>query len=56
MFGHKIVKSTPTYVAIVDPRDFGIDAAESRYAPIAAGDYILGRINDSMEYRKSARP
>jgi hypothetical protein len=23
-----------------------------RHAPVAAGDYILGRINDSMGYRK----
>jgi hypothetical protein len=22
------------------------------YEPVAAGDYILGRINDSMGYRK----
>ncbi|SAK56825.1 2-oxoglutarate-dependent ethylene/succinate-forming enzyme [Caballeronia hypogeia] len=42
----------PTYDAIVDPVDLGTPAGESRHAPVAAGDYILGRINDSMGYRK----
>jgi len=42
----------PTYDAVVDPRDLGGDGSEARYPPIAAGDYILGRINDSMGYRK----
>ena len=45
----------PTYTAIVDPRDLAAasgDAGEGRYAPVAAGDYILGRINDSMGYRR----
>ncbi|GAB6851781.1 isopenicillin N synthase family dioxygenase [Paraburkholderia kururiensis] len=42
----------PTYSATVDPRDLGTSAAEVRYPPVAAGDYILGRINDSMGYRK----
>lgn len=42
----------PTYTAVVDPCDLGIAAAERRHAPIAAGDYILKRINDSMAYRR----
>ncbi|WP_249671611.1 isopenicillin N synthase family dioxygenase [Pseudomonas abieticivorans] len=42
----------PTYEAVVDPCDLGIAAGESRYAPVAAGDYILKRIDDSMAYRK----
>lgn len=42
----------PTYEAQVDPCDLGIAAAESRYEPVAAGDYILKRIDDSMAYRK----
>lgn len=42
----------PTYDAMVDPVDLGTPADESRHAPVAAGDYILGRINDSMGYRK----
>jgi isopenicillin N synthase-like dioxygenase len=42
----------PTYGALVDPRDLGLDGGEARYPPVAAGDYILGRINDSMGYRK----
>jgi isopenicillin N synthase-like dioxygenase len=41
----------PTYTAAVDPRDLaGVSSAAG--APVAAGDYILGRINDSMGYRK----
>ena len=42
----------PTYGATVDPADLGTPAAEVHHAPVAAGDYILGRINDSMGYRK----
>jgi len=42
----------PTYGASVDPRDLGAAQGDVRYPPIAAGDYILGRINDSMGYRK----
>ena len=42
----------PTYGAIVDPRELGTAQADVRYEPVAAGDYILGRINDSMGYRK----
>ena len=32
----------------------GIDPALSQYPPVAAGDYILKRIDDSMAYRKRA--
>ncbi|CAM2139916.1 Isopenicillin N synthase family oxygenase [Pararobbsia alpina] len=42
----------PTYDARVDPRELGADHGTLRYEPVAAGDYILGRINDSMAYRK----
>jgi isopenicillin N synthase-like dioxygenase len=42
----------PTYSASVDPRDLGLGGAQPLYEPVAAGDYILGRINDSMGYRK----
>lgn len=42
----------PTYSAVVDPCDLGIDPAQSLYPPVAAGDYILKRIDDSMAYRK----
>jgi isopenicillin N synthase-like dioxygenase len=42
----------PTYGANVDPRELGAAADALRYEPVAAGDYILGRINDSMGYRK----
>jgi isopenicillin N synthase-like dioxygenase len=42
----------PTYGAIVDPRELGLGGAAPKYAPVAAGDYIVGRINDSMAYRK----
>jgi isopenicillin N synthase-like dioxygenase len=43
----------PTYDAVVDPRDLGLAGEEAKYPPVAAGDYILGRINDSMKYRKA---
>ncbi|GJH36599.1 isopenicillin N synthase family oxygenase [Paraburkholderia hospita] len=42
----------PTYTSNVDPRDLGTPDADSKYEPVAAGDYILGRINSSMGYRK----
>ena len=42
----------PTYTATIDPRELGTPQADSKYPPVAAGDYILGRINDSMSYRK----
>jgi isopenicillin N synthase-like dioxygenase len=44
----------PTYEANVDPQDLGVAAADSRYPAVAAGDYILKRIDDSMAYRKKA--
>lgn len=43
----------PTYDAVVDPRDLGLAGEAAKYPPVAAGDYILGRINDSMKYRKA---
>jgi len=45
----------PTYGAVVDPCDLGLDAATSLYPPVAAGDYILKRIDDSMAYRKKGQ-
>jgi isopenicillin N synthase-like dioxygenase len=45
----------PTYSAVVDPCDLGIEASSSLYPPVAAGDYILKRIDDSMAYRKKAQ-
>ena len=46
----------PTYGALVDPCELGIDSALSLYPPVAAGDYILKRIDDSMAYRKGKAP
>ena len=46
----------PTYAALVDPVDLGVAADEAISPPVAAGDYILGRIDASMSYRKSAAP
>lgn len=43
----------PTFEARVDPCDLGIAPGDSRYEPVAAGEYILKRIDDSMAYRKS---
>ena len=45
----------PTYSAVVDPCDLGIQAKASLYPPVAAGDYILKRIDDSMAYRKKGQ-
>lgn len=45
----------PTYSAVVDPCDLGVEAGASRYPAVAAGDYILKRIDDSMAYRKKAQ-
>lgn len=42
----------PTYGATVDPCDLGIDGESSQYPAVAAGAYILKRIDDSMAYRK----
>jgi isopenicillin N synthase-like dioxygenase len=45
----------PTYSAIVDPCDLGVEPANSLYPAVAAGDYILKRIDDSMAYRKKTQ-
>jgi isopenicillin N synthase-like dioxygenase len=45
----------PDFRATVDPRAFGVPEAESRYAPISAGDHILGRIERSFGYRKTLK-
>jgi len=45
----------PTYNAVVDPCDLGVEPDASLYPPVAAGDYILKRIDDSMAYRKKAQ-
>ncbi|WP_110649263.1 isopenicillin N synthase family dioxygenase [Salinicola peritrichatus] len=44
----------PDYAAIVDPADLGVASEAVKYPPVAAGDYILGRIDASMSYRKQA--
>jgi isopenicillin N synthase-like dioxygenase len=44
----------PDFGAVADPRDLGTPAADSRYAPVRAGDYILGRITDAFGYRERA--
>jgi len=44
----------PDYKAVVDPRALGTPEAECRYAPILAGDHIVGRIERSFGYRKKA--
>jgi isopenicillin N synthase-like dioxygenase len=43
----------PDYTAAVDPRDLGLGDVDAKYPPVAAGDYILGRINDSFKYRQA---
>lgn len=42
----------PDYQAVVDPRDLGTPDADCRYAPILAGEHIVGRIERSFGYRK----
>jgi len=43
----------PDFKAVVDPRQLGVAAAESRYEPTTSGAHILGRIERSFGYRKS---
>jgi isopenicillin N synthase-like dioxygenase len=42
----------PDFRAVVDPRDLGTPEADCRYAPILAGEHIVGRIERSFGYRK----
>ncbi len=44
----------PDYMAMVDPKMLGVTGAESHYDPTTAGDHILGRIQRSFGYRKTA--
>ena len=43
----------PDFKAVVDPRQLGVSAAESRYEPTTSGAHILGRIERSFGYRKA---
>jgi isopenicillin N synthase-like dioxygenase len=42
----------PNFSATVDPRELGGAETEWRYEPVRAGDYILGRFDQSFGYRK----
>ena len=42
----------PDFGAVADPRDLGTPAAESRYEPVRAGEYILKRVSDAFGYRE----
>jgi isopenicillin N synthase-like dioxygenase len=43
----------PDFTAIVDPADLGLPPrTTARYPPVAAGDYIMGRINASQKHTK----
>lgn len=44
----------PSYDAVADPVDLGITREEAQYPPIICGDYILGRIRESFDYREKA--
>ena len=45
----------PDFDAVVDPADLGLPVAEaSRYPPVRAGDYIMGRIGASQAHLKGA--
>lgn len=41
----------PDYTALVDPAELGLPPGETpRHPPVAAGDYIMGRINASQKH------
>ena len=42
----------PDFATVIDPRELGTAAADCRYQPVRAGDYILGRFDQSFGYRK----
>jgi isopenicillin N synthase-like dioxygenase len=42
----------PDFSSVVDPRELGTPDTECRYEPVRAGDYILGRFDQSFGYRK----
>ncbi|HXP74825.1 MAG TPA: 2OG-Fe(II) oxygenase family protein [Stellaceae bacterium] len=42
----------PNFATVVDPRELGTAEADCRYEPVRAGDYILGRFDQSFGYRK----
>ena len=42
----------PNFSTVVDPRELGTADADCRYEPVRAGDYILGRFDQSFGYRK----
>lgn len=44
----------PDHLAIVDPGDLGLSANQPRlHEPISAGDYIIGRIEESQAHREA---
>ena len=46
----------PDFTAVVDPRDMNLPAGVAPlYPPVLAGDHIVGRLNQSMGYRKRAQ-
>jgi isopenicillin N synthase-like dioxygenase len=45
----------PDFSTRVDPRDLGTPDAECRYAPVAAGEHILRRFDESFGYRKKLK-
>ena len=42
----------PNFSTVIDPRELGTVAADCRYEPVRAGEYILGRFDQSFGYRK----
>jgi len=45
----------PNFSTVVDPRELGTADADCRYEPVRAGDYILGRFDQSFGYRKKLK-
>jgi isopenicillin N synthase-like dioxygenase len=41
----------PGFHTVVDPRDLLDDPAEARHAPIACGEWVVGKFNKAFKYR-----
>lgn len=44
----------PNYEAVADPADLGISREACKFPPVVSGDYILGRVRESFEYRSAS--
>jgi isopenicillin N synthase-like dioxygenase len=44
----------PSFHTVIDPRDLLDDPTEARHAPIACGEWVLGRFDKAFRHRKPA--